>query len=464
SGDNSILPTLLPGDQVGIGLMLDNEYPVSAAQIDLWYESAYMRVVDVQTTTRTAGFELVHRELAPGTHEIALYSTPAHPVIIPNNTPPISHCELPPGYNDVGLLSIVTVTFEILPGAPAGACADIWYGTVILDGLPDWEGYPKEPLCLKFEDKGQICYGGYIVPNKCDVTGLYSEPDTMVTLMDLFEMLYHIVGEKSLGSLEDVFDPTTLIWAADANGDGLVNVIDLMKCINRAVGVCDPKVAVADVAVGDAVGIAGRTVAVTVDVTSEQDVAGLLLRFRYDQEALIAGEAELTDRAEGMDVSHRVIGDELVVFISGSKGEAIEAGGGAVVRVPFTVAQDVKEIGVEVVEPVVFTVDEAIAFGHGSIFVVKSEDLVPAEYGLAQNYPNPFNPVTSIAYSLPEAAKVKVVVYNTLGQVVAELVNANQEAGHHVVTWDAADMASGVYFYRIEANDFKATRRMVLMK
>ncbi|UCE19446.1 MAG: hypothetical protein JSV84_03625, partial [Gemmatimonadota bacterium] len=133
-------PTLLPGDQVGIGLMLDNEYPVSAAQIDLWYESAYMRVVDVQTTTRTAGFELVERELAPGTHEIALYSTPAHPVIIPNNTPPISHCELPPGYNDVGLLSIVTVTFEILPGAPAGACADIWYGTVILDGLPDWEG------------------------------------------------------------------------------------------------------------------------------------------------------------------------------------------------------------------------------------------------------------------------------------------------------------------------------------
>ncbi|UCE17122.1 MAG: T9SS type A sorting domain-containing protein, partial [Gemmatimonadota bacterium] len=107
---------------------------------------------------------------------------------------------------------------------------------------------------------------------------------------------------------------------------------------------------------------------------------------------------------------------------------------------------------------------EAIAFGHGSIFVVKSEDLVPAEYGLAQNYPNPFNPVTSIAYSLPQAAKVKVFVYNTLGQVVAELVDGDQEAGHHVVTWDAADMASGVYFYRIEANDFTATRRMVLMK
>ncbi|UCE18918.1 MAG: T9SS type A sorting domain-containing protein, partial [Gemmatimonadota bacterium] len=91
-------------------------------------------------------------------------------------------------------------------------------------------------------------------------------------------------------------------------------------------------------------------------------------------------------------------------------------------------------------------------------------DLLPAEYGLAQNYPNPFNPVTSIAYSLPQAAKVKVVVYNTLGQIVSELVNTDQEAGHHVVKWDARDLASGVYFYRIEANDFTATRRMVLMK
>ncbi|UCE20323.1 MAG: T9SS type A sorting domain-containing protein, partial [Gemmatimonadota bacterium] len=204
----------------------------------------------------------------------------------------------------------------------------------------------------------------------------------------------------------------------------------------------------------------------------EQDVAGVLLRFRYDQKSLTAGEPELTVRSEGMDVSSRVIGDELVVFVSSMRGEAIEAGAGSVVRVPFTLTGDVSEVGIEVVEPVVFTVDEAIVFGHGSMFVVKSEDLVPAEYGLAQNYPNPFNPVTSIAYSLPQAAKVKVFVYNTLGQVVAELVDGDQEAGHHVVKWDAGELASGVYFYRIEANgtsrenrgDFTATRRMVLMK
>lgn len=89
---------------------------------------------------------------------------------------------------------------------------------------------------------------------------------------------------------------------------------------------------------------------------------------------------------------------------------------------------------------------------------------VPGEFALAQNYPNPFNPVTSIEYALPEAAKVRVEVYNVLGQVIDVLVDSNQEAGFHKVVWDATDMASGVYFYQITANTFTSTKRMVLMK
>ena len=89
---------------------------------------------------------------------------------------------------------------------------------------------------------------------------------------------------------------------------------------------------------------------------------------------------------------------------------------------------------------------------------------VPTEYDLSQNYPNPFNPVTTIEYALPEAARVRVEVYNTLGQIVEVLVNDLQDAGYYVITWDAGGVTSGVYFYRITANGFSATRRMVLMK
>ena len=96
--------------------------------------------------------------------------------------------------------------------------------------------------------------------------------------------------------------------------------------------------------------------------------------------------------------------------------------------------------------------------------LVKAEIQTPSEYYLSHNYPNPFNPVTSIKYALPEAARVKVAVYNTLGQVVEVLVDSEMEAGNHTVSWNSENNASGIYFYRIVTKDFIATKRMVLMK
>jgi hypothetical protein len=109
---------------------------------------------------------------------------------------------------------------------------------------------------------------------------------------------------------------------------------------------------------------------------------------------------------------------------------------------------------------------ELYGFVNGVEFASRAEKVpvVPMEFSLAQNYPNPFNPLTTIEYGLPAASKVKVEVFNILGQKVKELVNAEQEAGFHVVRWDASSAASGVYFYRISAGDFTATKRMVLMK
>jgi len=89
---------------------------------------------------------------------------------------------------------------------------------------------------------------------------------------------------------------------------------------------------------------------------------------------------------------------------------------------------------------------------------------IPLTFILNQNYPNPFNPETEIMFSLPEDSKVILTVYNILGQVMATLVNDQMEAGNHSIRWNGSHLASGVYFYQIQAGTFTATKRMVLMK
>lgn len=90
--------------------------------------------------------------------------------------------------------------------------------------------------------------------------------------------------------------------------------------------------------------------------------------------------------------------------------------------------------------------------------------LNPAEYALEQNYPNPFNPATTIKFSIPQASKVQLVIYNQLGEKVAELVNKELDAGYHIYNFNASELASGVYFYSINAGDFQATKKMLLLK
>jgi hypothetical protein len=98
-----------------------------------------------------------------------------------------------------------------------------------------------------------------------------------------------------------------------------------------------------------------------------------------------------------------------------------------------------------------------------------NEAMEPKNFMLAQNYPNPFNPNTVIRYGLPNPGKVKLTIYNILGQKVITLVDQYQESGHQVVNWDGKDdqgnqLSSGIYFCRLQAGDFSETKKMVLLR
>ena len=88
----------------------------------------------------------------------------------------------------------------------------------------------------------------------------------------------------------------------------------------------------------------------------------------------------------------------------------------------------------------------------------------PKSYHLTQNYPNPFNPSTKINFSLPQPGRVRLSVFNSLGQEVETLIDKDMTAGDHQVTFNAENYPSGIYFYRIEAGEFQDVKKMVLLR
>jgi hypothetical protein len=108
----------------------------------------------------------------------------------------------------------------------------------------------------------------------------------------------------------------------------------------------------------------------------------------------------------------------------------------------------------------------AISSGEFSINVLSTDDQsnLPYEYKLNQNFPNPFNPSTKITYSLKNDSKVELIVYDILGNEITKLVNKEQSAGIYEINFDGHYLASGIYFYKINAGSFADTKKMILIK
>jgi hypothetical protein len=158
------------------------------------------------------------------------------------------------------------------------------------------------------------------------------------------------------------------------------------------------------------------------------------------------------------DLHWAAIGDQLRVLVIGKDRKGIIANGDPL----LTVRHSGDELSVE---------EAQFADTYGAMLgtiLGKSAEL-PTSFDLGQNFPNPFNPTTTISFSMPEAGDVSLKIYNIRGQLVRTLVNKRTPAGYHEVTWDGRDQsdraaASGVFFYRLETQDFSKTRKMMLIK
>ncbi|MBK8944012.1 MAG: T9SS type A sorting domain-containing protein [Ignavibacteriae bacterium] len=110
-----------------------------------------------------------------------------------------------------------------------------------------------------------------------------------------------------------------------------------------------------------------------------------------------------------------------------------------------------------------------IAFQYDDKAVSVENEIINSEFKLEQNYPNPFNPSTTIKYSIPgnekrETSKVKILIYDILGEEVATFVNQNQNHGTYEINFNASKLPSGIYYFKMQAGNFTSTKKMILMK
>ena len=102
------------------------------------------------------------------------------------------------------------------------------------------------------------------------------------------------------------------------------------------------------------------------------------------------------------------------------------------------------------------------SFAYSNTINIKIEQ--PFVFTLDQNYPNPFNPVTSIQYAIANKQFVKLIVYDVLGNEIAVLVNEEKPAGKYEVSWNASNLASGVYIYRLQSGLFVSSKKIMLLR
>ncbi len=235
---------------------------------------------------------------------------------------------------------------------------------------------------------------------------------------------------------------------------------------------------------------AENLVTVPLQITNQESLVAADIPLKFSEGVTLKEVNFENTRVSYFDMKAAVIDNDkntvvigLLPQISSVQKPDLKAGTGTIANLVFEITDPtIAEISLEAIETrdpdheLMFVYHEFDENGVPSIVEVSPEfegtvvslaghgaDL-PRAYSLSQNYPNPFNPTTNLSFDLPVASKVNLTIFNVLGQEVTTLVDKKMEAGSHTVEWNAARFSSGVYFYRISADNFTETKKMMILK
>ena len=298
-----------------------------------------------------------------------------------------------------------------------------------------------------------------------------------IDVADLTSIVAHILELNILPKRN--FDCANIIQ------DSIVNVIDLVGIINMILGIpvestpspvsYDGVYATVDMEYDDL--IADRYATLKVSGEFPEDVAGIELRVDYDPNAidLLKPELAFTDKKFTLISNDNLNGRLKIVmynnFDLGNPSSLIPAGINEILTIPAVAKQDISASDRSKIKI------SQVFLSSAKATEIPTEPpvppILPTTFTLYQNYPNPFNPLTKIEFEIgldgAVTEKVRLNVYNILGQQVKTLVNEELSAGRHTVIWDATDnygerVATGIYLYRLEVGDRAESKKMLLLK
>ncbi|MFQ6008805.1 MAG: T9SS type A sorting domain-containing protein [Candidatus Zixiibacteriota bacterium] len=245
--------------------------------------------------------------------------------------------------------------------------------------------------------------------------------------------------------------------ATDVNADGLVlSVADLVYLIRIIIGDADPYPKVVPYPDELIVSTEYDPGVVSVITDAVSDIGAALFVYNLTRNLSI-DQLRLAPEAEGMDLMYGVSDGQLRILIFNIGTNKIPAGAHKLLEITYHGEGRLDFAGAEIVDY------------HGRPYVIAGKPTqVPSGFSLNQNYPNPFNPSTIISFDLPRSAHWTLKIYNVIGGLIREY-SGTSDAGTVTVEWDGTttegwEVASGVYFYRLEVADYTETKKMLLLK
>jgi len=306
-----------------------------------------------------------------------------------------------------------------------------------------------------------------------------TEDGTGIDLFDVLRMIDIVLNRQPLPNSYE-------IWAGDLDGDGDIDIVDIMDAIDIALeeAVALPKpVAVMSSPSRPSMGSAkvefsslpknfvGST-QVSVDLSTSVPIYGLQLWFNVSSGKIQLGDLQSALAMPGLYVQGQQVGEKFTLLLAAVDGNPIPMGQHRILDLPVSVTSQLDQ-GEDIF------LSKAVAGGASALPVetfygqAKIASRIPESFTLYQNSPNPFNMSTTISYDVPalegKTVHVRLAIYNMKGQLVRVLEDRQRNAGQYNVKWDGRDqsgryISSGVYFYTLEAGDLSLTQKLAVMK